>query len=125
MSGHVLGIDHFPGLISIALTALARSPITLAAISSYTKPLALNAQVCDGRKGAPEGTTPEGGWDVIHVGAAVGTWEEVEVLESQLAKRGMMFVPVGETGKQAVWLVKKGDDGECKRERLFGVRYIP
>lgn len=62
---------------------------------------------------------------MIHVGAAVGTWEQVEVLERQLARGGLMFVPVGKAGRQAVWLIKKGDDGECERERLFGVRYIP
>jgi protein-L-isoaspartate(D-aspartate) O-methyltransferase len=122
-SGCVLGIDHCPRLVSVAHTALARSPTTLSALRD--RPGVLNAQTADGRKGAPEGMTPEGGWNVIHVGAAVGTWEQVEVLERQLARGGLMFVPVGEAGRQAVWLIKKGDHGECERERLFGVRYIP
>lgn len=79
--------------------------------------------VGDGRKGWDEG---EGeGWDAIHVGAAA---REVHgELVGQLRRGGRMFIPVEEEGGEGqwIWCVDKGEGGEVRRERLFGVRYVP
>ncbi|KAL8981206.1 MAG: hypothetical protein Q9205_003944 [Flavoplaca limonia] len=75
--------------------------------------------VCgDGREGWKEG----GPYDAIHVGAAAR--EEHKVLVEQLRAPGRMFIPVGDWS-QYIWVVDKGVDGTVKREKAFGVRYVP
>lgn len=41
---------------------------------------------------------------------------------------GRMFIPVedqGGFGNQHIWVVDKDENGQVKKERLFGVRYVP
>ncbi|KAI5478037.1 protein-L-isoaspartate (D-aspartate) O-methyltransferase [Pseudohyphozyma bogoriensis] len=136
--GHVLGIEHIPTLSRLSTTNLQKNPLTASALLSPSLPPssptahALNSPskpsiqvlTADGRLGSPDDATPESGWDVIHVGAAAPTMPEK--LVEQLALGGKMFVPVGpDGGDQSVWLVEKALDGEVKKDRLFGVRYVP
>lgn len=118
--GTVLGIDHLQGLVDLSRTNLARAPTTLAAMNS--SPPSIKLYCGDGRQGSPPELTPEGGWDVIHVGAAAPHMPEE--LVAQLASPGRMFVPVG-TASQAIWQVDKNEAGEIHRQKLFGVNYIP
>ncbi|KAI0206562.1 protein-L-isoaspartate O-methyltransferase-domain-containing protein [Astrocystis sublimbata] len=68
------------------------------------------------------------GWDAIHVGAAAVTLHEE--LVKQLRRPGRMFIPVedeegGGGGNQYIWVVDKDKEGEVRKERLYGVRYVP
>ena len=72
----------------------------------------------DGREGWTEGAP----YDAIHVGAAAR--EEHARLVEQLRCPGRLFIPVGEWS-QYIWVVDKGEDGTVKREKAFGVRYVP
>ncbi|KAL9587641.1 MAG: hypothetical protein Q9212_000095 [Teloschistes hypoglaucus] len=72
----------------------------------------------DGREGFRE----EGPYDAIHVGAAAK--EEHKGLVEQLKAPGRLFIPVG-TGSQYIWVVDKDEEGKVKREKSFGVRYVP
>lgn len=72
----------------------------------------------DGREGWREA----GPYDAIHVGAAAR--EEHKGLVEQLRAPGRLFIPVGEYS-QYIWVVDKGVDGKVKREKSFGVRYVP
>ncbi|KAI2627586.1 protein-L-isoaspartate O-methyltransferase [Hypoxylon sp. NC1633] len=67
----------------------------------------------------------EGGWDAIHVGAAAA--ELHEELIRQLRCPGRMFIPVddGNGWEQYIWTVDKDEEGHVKKERLYGVRYVP
>jgi hypothetical protein len=104
--------------------------------------------LADGKKGSPEESTPEGGWQVrpflpflllpllsqfsrpslpfllqvIHVGAAAPTLPQP--LIDQLARPGRLFVAVG-TSHQAIWQVDKDAGGKVTMQELFGVRYVP
>ncbi|GAA6058125.1 hypothetical protein JCM3770_005953 [Rhodotorula araucariae] len=69
--GSVLGIDHIPGLVDFARANLQKDPATAPALCEdpAAAPPApggktLQNIVADGRKGAPEGFIPEGGWQV-------------------------------------------------------------
>lgn len=121
-TGLVLGIEHIPSLVALSRDNLAKSPSTLAALSS--NPPSIKVICADGRKGSPPQETPEGGFDAIHVGAAAPVVEP-ELLNS-LKKGGRMFIPVGGSDEdQNVWVYDKGLDGTVTKEKLFGVRYIP
>lgn len=73
----------------------------------------------DGRKGWAEGAP----YDAIHVGAAAA--EHHEELTRQLKAPGRLFVPVEEGGQQYIFVVDKLADGEVRKEKLYGVRYVP
>ena len=74
-------------------------------------------RVGDGSAGWPE----EAPFDAILVTAAAG--RPLAALESQLAERGRMVVPVG-TDVQDLFLVRRGRSG-IERERLLAVRFVP
>ncbi|BGP39788.1 hypothetical protein JCM10450v2_003759 [Rhodotorula kratochvilovae] len=126
--GSVLGIDHIPGLVSLAKVNLAKDPATAGALCSEEDgPPApggggMRCIVADGREGAPEGYVPEGGWQAIHVGAAAPSLPPA--LIAQLASPGRMFIPVG-THDQAIFQVDKDADGRVTKKMLYGVRYVP
>ncbi|KAL9638727.1 MAG: hypothetical protein Q9204_001394 [Flavoplaca sp. TL-2023a] len=112
--GRVIGIDHIQPLVDLASKNMAKS-------ESGKEMLATGKVkfVCgDGREGWKEG----GPYDAIHVGAAAR--EEHIVLVEQLRAPGRMFIPVGDWS-QYIWVVDKGVDGTVKREKAFGVRYVP
>lgn len=112
--GKVVGIDHIPSLVDLARANMAKS--------EHGKELLANGKVkfvCgDGRQGWREG----GPYDAIHVGAAAR--EEHAGLVEQLRAPGRLFIPVGDYN-QYIWVVDKGEDGQVKREKGFGVRYVP
>lgn len=72
--GTVLGIDHLPELVTMARQNLARDPSAAAALCpDETSPVTranretgktMQVITADGRKGAPDGFVPEGGWQV-------------------------------------------------------------
>lgn len=132
-SGVVVGVEHIEALADLGRGNMAKSEEGRGFLSSGR----VTFVVGDGRKGW-KGTVKEDGgvrevggregWDAIHVGASAVKMHE-ELLE-QLARGGRMFIPVndeGGTGDQSIWLVEKGEgeDGQVKRKRLFGVRYVP
>ncbi|KAI5859940.1 protein-L-isoaspartate O-methyltransferase, partial [Durotheca rogersii] len=75
--------------------------------------------------GAGATAEDEGGWDAIHVGAAAA--ELHDELVRQLRSPGRMFIPVAEDNgwEQYIWTVDKDEDGKVRRQRLYGVRYVP
>ncbi|KAI4168032.1 MAG: hypothetical protein LQ343_006739 [Gyalolechia ehrenbergii] len=112
--GRVIGIDHIQGLVDLATSNMHKS-------DSGRKMLAegkVKFVKGDGRQGWREG----GPYDAIHVGAAAE--EEHKGLVEQLRAPGRLFIPVG-TGSQWIWVVDKGVDGVVRREKRFGVRYVP
>lgn len=116
-SGKVIGLDHLSSLVELSRSNLLKSPSTAEALKSGSIQL-LSA---DGRKGCPLEFLPEGGFDVIHVGASAPTLPEP--LVQQLKRGGRMFIPIGETD-QAVYQIDKDEEGKVTQTRLFGVRYI-
>ena len=36
-----------------------------------------------------------------------------------------LFIPVGDSYSQYIWVIDKDEDGKVKREKSFGVRYVP
>jgi protein-L-isoaspartate(D-aspartate) O-methyltransferase len=36
-----------------------------------------------------------------------------------------MFIPVGSSGLQHIWVIDKKEDGSVEREKTFGVSYVP
>jgi protein-L-isoaspartate(D-aspartate) O-methyltransferase len=119
--GKVIGLEHIQELRDMGENNMLKS--------SRGKELIKGGQVSfvvgDGRLGwSDEGRSTEI-WDAIHVGAAA-----VEIhkpLIDQLKRPGRMFIPVTDarSGSQHIWVVDKDKDGEVKRERLYGVRYVP
>ncbi|KAF2399906.1 protein-L-isoaspartate O-methyltransferase [Trichodelitschia bisporula] len=114
--GTVIGVDHIQPLVDLGLKNTKKSPEGAKALEE-----GLIKFVCaDGRKGWKEGAP----YDVIHVGAACGVLHQ-ELVE-QLKAPGRMFVPVEEQdGMQYVFVVDKDKDGGVRRERLYGVQYVP
>ena len=36
-----------------------------------------------------------------------------------------IFIPVGNCLSQSIWVIDKGQDGSVKRQKSFGVLYVP
>ena len=36
-----------------------------------------------------------------------------------------LFIPVGNTDNQYIWVIDKDEHGKVKREKKYGVRYVP
>ena len=123
--GRVVGIEHIPGLIDLAIKNTQKSEDGRRWLE--------NGKVAfvkgDGRLGwrddrpslGDEGTA-EGKWDAIHVGAAAK--EAHPVLIEQLRAPGRLFIPVGEA-MQYIWVIDKAADGTVTRKKDIGVRYVP
>jgi protein-L-isoaspartate(D-aspartate) O-methyltransferase len=116
--GKVIGIDHIQPLVNLATNNMSKS--------KEGRTLLENGRVefiCgDGRKGYKEG----GPYDAIHVGAAAQSFHS-ELLD-QLKSPGRMFIPVEEQsgyGGQWIWVVDKDKEGNIKKEKTMGVRYVP
>ena len=113
--GRVIGVDHIQGLVDLANKNMGKSDEGRGLLQSG----AASFSEADGRLGYP----PEGPYDAIHVGAAAA--EHHEVLVEQLKAPGRLFVPVEERGLQHIYITDKKADGSVKREKLYGVRYVP
>ncbi|KAJ1935389.1 hypothetical protein GGF37_006012 [Kickxella alabastrina] len=111
-SGHVVGIDHAPGLVSHSKAAMERH------YPEWIQNGRVHLVVGDGRKGY----APMAPYDCIHVGAAAP--EEPTDLLSQLKSPGRMFVPVG-TSEQYIVVYDKDTNGNVARRQIMGVRYVP
>ncbi|KAI1207518.1 S-adenosyl-L-methionine-dependent methyltransferase [Annulohypoxylon truncatum] len=137
--GVVVGLEHIKELKELGERNMAKSPEGRALLESGRA----RFRVGDGRKGwsepKPTAQQPgvggpavetdvkdeEGGWDAIHVGAAA---EELhEELVRQMRSPGRMFIPVEDENalEQYIWTVDKDEHGVVKKERLYGVRYVP
>ncbi|KAF2800812.1 protein-L-isoaspartate O-methyltransferase [Melanomma pulvis-pyrius CBS 109.77] len=114
-SGTVIGVDHIQPLVSLATSNFQKSAegreMLDTGVVTFIK--------ADGRKGWAEGAP----YDAIHVGAAAA--EHHEELTRQLKAPGRLFVPVEEGGQQYIFVVDKLADGEVRKEKLYGVRYVP
>ncbi|GAP93449.2 putative protein-L-isoaspartate O-methyltransferase [Rosellinia necatrix] len=142
----VVGVEHIEALQALGIANMSKSPEGRHLLSSGR----VRFRVGDGRKGwvepepeAPSGTSGQPnvdvvvsgaadesdaqGWDAIHVGAAAVELHP-ELLD-QLRKPGRMFIPVEEGGvgarQQYIWVVDKEESGTVRKERMYGVRYVP
>lgn len=113
--GKVVGVDHIHELVDLATTNMRKS--------DDGKDLLGTGRVqfikADGRKGWKDG----GPYDAIHVGAAAT--EAHPTLLDQLKAPGRLFIPVGDSYAQYIWVIDKDENGNVKREKSFGVRYVP
>lgn len=134
----VVGVDHLPSLVALAKANMSRSADGRRRLAEGQVRFVLG----DGRRGyvdplvvqddadeAADGDGEQGGWDVIHVGAAAA--EVHPELLRQLRRGGRMFIPVvdekggGAGGTQTVWLYQKDAQGKVRGVRIMGVRYVP
>lgn len=130
--GKVVGVDHIQALVDMANKNMAKGGEGRSLLDSG----AAKFIKADGRLGF----SPEGPYDAIHVGAAAA--EHHQALVDQLKKPGRyvcillasygtlltssrLFVPVEEKGVQNIFVIDKKEDGTVKREKLYGVRYVP
>jgi len=147
--GQVVGIEHISELAKLGEDNMRKG----ARGAQFLKDGRVVFVVGDGRKGyidvkrtndataalhAPPQSQKEftgEGWDAIHVGAAAKTLHEE--LVRQLKAPGRMFIPVEDEdenagglsrwlgGSQYIWVVDKDKDGNVKKMRKEGVRYVP
>lgn len=126
--GHVVGIDHIRGLVDLSVKNMMKSADGRQMLDGGKVQLVLG----DGRLGYPAG----GPYDVIHVGAAAAMMHQT--LIDQLKAPGRMFIPVeSDAGKngglmttlglggQYIWVVDKQKDGTIRKDKVFGVNYVP
>ena len=116
--GRVVGIDHIQGLVDLARGNMGKSARGREMLESKRVEL-----VCgDGRLGY----RPLAPYDAIHVGAAAR--EMHEELVQQLKSPGRMFIPVEDAGdgwgSQWIWIVDKDEQGNVRRRKDMGVRYV-
>ena len=133
--GRVVGIDHIQSLVDLANTNMAKS--------EDGKELLGSGQVRfvkgDGRKGWKEG----GPYDAIHVGAAAkeahsdlidqlkapGRYGHADLISSISLASGLtmlrMFIPVGDSWGQHIWVIDKAEDGSVTKVKDFAVMYVP
>jgi len=113
--GQVVGVDHIQELVDLARTNMAKS--------QEGRSLLENGVVkfikADGRLGYPI----KAPFDCIHVGAAAA--EHHQALVDQLKKPGRLFVPVGDSSSQHIYVIDVKEDGTLDRKKLYGVRYVP
>lgn len=114
--GQVIGVEHIQQLCDMGIKNLRKDPVHAKMLDDGT----IKIVKADGRLGWVEG----GPYDAIHVGAAA-TEIHPNLIE-QLNSPGKMFIPVdnGFAG-QYIWVVEKDKDGQVKREKQYGVMYVP
>ncbi|CAG7849804.1 Protein-L-isoaspartate O-methyltransferase {ECO:0000256/RuleBase:RU003802} {ECO:0000256/RuleBase:RU003802} [Serendipita indica DSM 11827] len=113
--GKVVGIEHIRALVDWSVGNLKSDGLGGALDKGE-----IVMVTGDGRKGWAAGAP----YDVIHVGAAAP--EIPQALIDMLKAPGRMFIPVGpDGGDQDIWTVDKDAEGNVKKTRLFGVRYVP
>jgi protein-L-isoaspartate(D-aspartate) O-methyltransferase len=120
--GTVTGVEHIAPLRDLGEKNVAKSARGRELLASGR----VRFRVGDGRKGWVEPGEEGRKWDAIHVGASAA--EVHPALLEQLNAPGRMFIPVDDDGAgwdQHVWCVEKDREGRVRREKLFGVRYVP
>lgn len=117
--GKVVGLEHIQALRDLGESNYGKSERG----KELMKEGKVRFVVGDGRKGFRE--EGQGGWDAIHVGAAAVELHQ-ELIE-QLKSPGRIFIPVEDPNGfgQHIWTVDKDGEGKVKKERLYGVRYVP
>lgn len=126
--GQVVGIDHIPELVTMAIENMSKSEDGRKLLQSGRVKFIAG----DGRLGWKEGAP----YDAIHVGAAAKQLHDV--LIEQLRAPGRMFIPVeSQNGGLAshraailgegqwIWVVDKKEDGSIHKEKVFQVSYVP
>lgn len=126
-SGQVIGVDHIPELVDLALANMSKSEQGRTLLNSGK----VKFITADGRLGWREGAP----YDAIHVGAAADKLHPV--LIDQLRAPGRLFIPVdvenddgplsslGLGGGQYIWVVDEKEDGSVHKEKIFQVSYVP
>lgn len=110
-NGKVFGIDHIEEIVNFAKNNIVKK-------NSYLlESKRVELVKMDGRKGFAD----EAPFDVIHVGGSIQAVPP-ELL-NQLAKGGRMWIPVGPSGCQAIYLYDKDLEGKVKSTKLFNVSY--
>ena len=134
--GKVVGLEHITALRDLGERNMRKSDRG----QELLKHKSVEFVVGDGRLGWREQGAEE--WDAIHVGAAAVEIHPVlieqlkrpgrSVLISQFSTESVadscrLFIPVEDsTGLgQHIWVIDKEKDGKVKKERLYGVRYVP
>ncbi|KAL1917750.1 uncharacterized protein VTP21DRAFT_3584 [Calcarisporiella thermophila] len=107
--GKVVGIEHIPELVDLSTENVRK------ARPEFLDEGRVEFVVGDGRKGYPK----EAPYDCIHVGAAAH--ETPKDLIEQLKAPGRMFIPVGASLGQSIYLVDKDRDGKVTKKELMGV----
>ncbi|RPA95076.1 protein-L-isoaspartate O-methyltransferase [Choiromyces venosus 120613-1] len=113
--GTVVGIEHIQQLCDLSIENLKKDPVHCGMLQDGTIRIIRG----DGRLGYPEG----GPYDAIHVGAAASTMHQT--LIDQLKAPGRMFIPVDGGFSQYIWRVDKDEEGNVKKEKQYGVMYVP
>lgn len=49
----------------------------------------------------------------------------IPVNDSKLMIWIRLFMPVGDSGDQSIYVVDKKQDGTVEKKKLYGVRYVP
>ncbi|KAJ8099933.1 protein-L-isoaspartate O-methyltransferase [Lipomyces tetrasporus] len=115
--GKVIGVEHIKELNEAAEKRFVADEGTVA--KEILQKGEVVFKTSDGRRGCPGEM-----FDVIHVGAAVPVVPDA--LLEQLKAPGKMFIPVGDVHEdQYIYEYTKDAVGNLKRERLFGVSYVP
>jgi protein-L-isoaspartate(D-aspartate) O-methyltransferase len=126
--GKVVGIDHIQELVDSSVDNLKMDGLDAALRSGE-----ITMIVGDGRKGFSQSgashlsipfcssliSSPQGPYDVIHVGAAAASLPKA--LVDQLASPGRMFIPVG-SPSQNIEIVDKDHNGNVEKKKIMGVR---
>ncbi|CAF1469442.1 unnamed protein product [Adineta ricciae] len=111
--GKVVGIEHIPELVQLAIKNISKNG------RSLFDDGALEIVTGDGRLGYPQ----DGPYDAIHVGAAAPS--RPNELIDQLKPGGRLVVPVG-VGSQKLMIYERSADGhqvsECDK---LSVSYVP
>ena len=109
----VVGIEHIEPLAQLSVTNLQKS------YSSQLESGKIKIICGDGRLGYID----EAPYDAIHVGAAA---KDIPAdLIEQLKVGGQLVIPVGKNNQEIVMITKLDEKGNCKKESLLGVRYVP
>ncbi|KAK6352827.1 hypothetical protein TWF696_004827 [Orbilia brochopaga] len=115
--GRVVGIEHIQELVDLSIRNLRKDPVHASWLDDGTITIVRG----DGRRGYAE----KAPYNAIHVGAAA---REVHAeLVEQLARPGRLFIPVetGRFGEQSIWHVDKDSEGVVRKEKKYGVMYVP
>ncbi|PWW80588.1 protein-L-isoaspartate O-methyltransferase [Tuber magnatum] len=113
--GTIVGIEHVRQLCDLSTENLKKDPVHSRMLQNGTIKIIRG----DGRLGYPEG----GPYDAIHVGAAASIMPQA--LIDQLKAPGRMFIPVDGGFSQYIWQVDKDEEGNVKKEKQYGVLYVP